>query len=496
MNSTFTSEKGLSSSDYDDFALALSSTPSKNANSRKRKSSLSSESSRASSVYVKPSRKKTIEKEIDNYKIELTHKTNKELIAELQNIIYTHSIIGDDQIKYVLKEILRKKADVILERMDNILTPNNTIIYNSTSPCNSKYNTEYLEHTNKQVENPTIEHTSKQDLYEVKSVIEERVADIQQAFDRINYFMAHQDEKISKIIETNKELFAASLTIPNILTSFNDLKSMMLSNKTAESERPNTVEEQNLDNVQKDAMSYSDAVKTPPLTLLIHPKESQTISDLKRNIDSIKTTAKITKIYYGKTAIKIRCSTNEDKNILEKELAEKFLNVKEAKPFIQKIIFYNIPDNLEDIEFSQHISKATNISNLAEIKFKSRIVSKKHEKFSHRVVEIPRKYSLELLRKGHFFIALQKFYVRKYISMRRCTKCQALDHTTKCCTFPNFLCCYCGFSHDNTINCRNKPPRCINCARSRLTNAIQHPANSIKCPTFLNKLNNGPIKRS
>lgn len=67
-----------------------------------------------------------------------------------------------------------------------------------------------------------------------------------------------------------------------------------------------------------------------------------------------------------------------------------------------------------------------------------------------------------LMRLGKVSLNWEIHNVREFINVKRCTKCQALDHTRSKCPFQNTYCAYCADQHDSK-DCKSNFYRCINC---------------------------------
>lgn len=436
----------------------------------------------------------------------------KQLVDNLKNIINFNTIKkckGRKEKVYPLSLDKRRKALLMIEKLgrlsDDEVTVNNAMCTEPSDFSNAfteltlfETDTENTLNTiqNSQILNDEILNqviNNGKEITQTKEIVQQKLELIETNINRLNQFLPIQNEKLDKIFDNTRDIRTIISNQVEMVKEVNSIKKIIEETRTSKEFEPVLNGKNN--NNSGHFQTYAEALKAPPTTFFIKPAKNETMTDLKNIIKNFDTKICPTKIYYGDKSIKIRCANTQDKENLENELAKIRLTIIEAKPIKSKIIIFNIPENLED---NFIISKMCEISKLENSKENVQIVSKlgsrKFENSVHLVLEMPKKNSFELLKKGFIYLGFKKFLLQKYITMKRCTKCQSLDHTLKNCSSKFSICCYCGINHDANTNCRNKPPTCINCKKFKHIYNIHHTANDLKCPVFKNKYYNDGTK--
>ena len=105
----------------------------------------------------------------------------------------------------------------------------------------------------------------------------------------------------------------------------------------------------------------------------------------------------------------------------------------------------------------------------------------KDEKRVTRVVQLPGKSYLSILKKGRVFIMWRSYRVREFLNITRCYKCHGYGHIAKYCNSPDQLCSLCGSKEHLRNDCpRKSHPECINCIRARIKE-VTHKVHSKDC---------------
>lgn len=82
------------------------------------------------------------------------------------------------------------------------------------------------------------------------------------------------------------------------------------------------------------------------------------------------------------------------------------------------------------------------------------------------------------------FIGFQLCYIKDYVNILQCFKCQQFGHKYKHCKKSTIICLYCGENH-SPKDCSNKMKKsfkCVNCDGS-------HAANHKECPSYIENFN-------
>ncbi|KAF2886563.1 hypothetical protein ILUMI_19610 [Ignelater luminosus] len=189
----------------------------------------------------------------------------------------------------------------------------------------------------------------------------------------------------------------------------------------------------------------------------------------------------------------IECSDPQLETIIHNEkLIEAGLFAKLPEKQWPKLIFYNIPNNLTENEFIDHVSD--NIKNELPVEdwFKQTFkIGDRNKDTVNWIIE-----SHPLVRK--LLISTRKIYinwlaypVNDYIKLTRCYKCQRFGHIVKYCRSNN-QCGNCSSTDHETNDCIHKnnkeAHKCANCLRAG-KKLINHPANSNTCPIYLLRYN-------
>lgn len=450
------------------------------------------------------------EKTLKDSEIEqsINNLTKEELLENLKNIVQFSRTVksknGNKSTVFLLCRNLRKKAIFIVEKLNKISEDEKTFknslnfensVFDYTMVENSRCQLlasqtgdsfekkEKMQSLNEEVREEII--NNGKEISHVKKILEQKIEFLETTVTKLKDYIPIQDKKLGNILENTRETRAIITNQIKISNDLNSIKNII--EEKSKVDKQNNINYSNNENFR----SYAEALKSPPTTLLIKPTENENMTELQNLIKNFESQICPTKIYFGETAIKIKCANVLDKENLEKELLQKRLNVMEAKPIKQKLIIFNVPEKYEDSFIINKFGDLINVDTTQRnIEIITKIGSKKFDKAVHVVMEIPRKNTIELIKRGYIYLGFKKYFIQKYITMKRCTRCQSLNHTLKNCTSKFHICYYCGINHNLTFNCKKQPPTCINCKKSKLSKNIHHTASNLKCPTFESKLNN------
>lgn len=268
----------------------------------------------------------------------------------------------------------------------------------------------------------------------------------------------------------------------------------------------------NLENKMKDlednAVSYSAAFKTTPVTaarpasnmpdILIKPKNNETnINEMKRNIQSKLNPAElnigINNIRTTKSGIIIKCPTANDLNNLKEKASEIFSDdyivdiTKLKKPKI-KIAGYVGNQSIEEIE---SCIKNQNKWFTEEDEINITYLRKKKDNTCTIFAECSPKLFHKMTSFKKIYLEWQRLPVYEDLSIARCYRCQEFHHTSKKCNKDGDICEKCAGNHSSST-CTVSTYKCINCMQSnnryKTKYKINHKASDLACPSHLYKI--------
>lgn len=309
--------------------------------------------------------------------------------------------------------------------------------------------------------------------------------------DRANLLLDNLVDKFQEILPPGDiiTINAGAQITPSLLKRFKD------------SNAPNSGDE-----VQ--TRSYADVVSsTKTKTLLLYPAKTSDGADSTRSspkvIDLVKKEIRqekfkvknIKKIKNDGLAITTSTIDDIDKIIQEIQsiptLKENIRPIHAEKKF-PKCIVYGFKSDVtkEDIQSSLD-------NQLGEGKTEVLFSIQNHAGLTHWVFKVhPSKFNT-LMKFKKVSVDWEIHNVREFYSVKRCTKCQALDHIRSKCPYHNTYCGHCADTHHSN-DCNADFYRCINCCLSNKNYyksfPTSHSSFDPNCPSYLMKIKS--IKRN
>ncbi len=246
-------------------------------------------------------------------------------------------------------------------------------------------------------------------------------------------------------------------------------------------------------------------ITMPKSTIVLKPKTPAEINNLAIELQALPCPpeVKIKNYKILQDKIEIRADSEHSKSILknyfQSSSVTKGISIEDKKPLTSKIILFNIDKDTDPSTIKESILTKLSLLDLPEFDVWRQFSSKIENKF-HWVVTIPRRIAQQLIQSKFIFIGLRKVFLRKYVFVTRCTRCQRLnDHTASECQTKHHYCSSCGGEHHFT-SCNTQAPSCINCVdfNSQLYNKaknrddpilqqlvnVYHTAASTSCPSY------------
>lgn len=207
----------------------------------------------------------------------------------------------------------------------------------------------------------------------------------------------------------------------------------------------------------------------PKSTLIITPNNPEDLPQLAADLQALPVpdAIQIQKLKLLPDKVEVRATSESSKQLLKDLIINSEIasteNIQEKKPRSTKIILFNIYKNADIQGLERAISSKLSLPQPIHVELFKKLPSK-YEDYEHWVVSVPSRIAALLLRSNHVFSGLRKIFLKKYIFITRCTKCQRLDHhSASKCTSKREYCSTCGGSH-HFKSCNAPTPRCINCA--------------------------------
>ncbi|KAG8239025.1 hypothetical protein J437_LFUL018662 [Ladona fulva] len=198
----------------------------------------------------------------------------------------------------------------------------------------------------------------------------------------------------------------------------------------------------------------------------------------------------------GKKGVIIETKTTEDKNkILTGQIKDKLekegLEVTPPRKVKPKVIIFSInrEDNNEEFITSLYRQnmQGTNITeeeftNSCQYKFTT---GRRDSKYINKVFEVTPEVRQVLLNKDKVYVGWVSHYIKDYIGVSRCYRCQAFGHIAKVCREKDNICSHCAQKGHMEKDCPNqeKDSRCANC--HRFGKECRHLTYSKDCPAYL-----------
>jgi hypothetical protein len=249
--------------------------------------------------------------------------------------------------------------------------------------------------------------------------------------------------------------------------------------------------------------SKSQSTENPKSTIVIKPINLQQIPKLASTLQSLKPPKGITltKLSVQHNAIELRTSTEPAKESLKEFLKNNLpgeVPIKDKSPTSTKIILFNVPEDTteEDLQLALNAKLGTQ-HNTINVTLLKRVAARR-EGCETWTAQLARRPALMLLNSTYILLGMRKVYYRRYVTLRRCTKCQLLgQHSASSCQSTQDHCSLCGNFHHHT-ECSAVKLHCINCYDYNKKAGpdeekvdTEHSTASNSCPTYkyyLNKL--------
>jgi hypothetical protein len=241
-------------------------------------------------------------------------------------------------------------------------------------------------------------------------------------------------------------------------------------------------------------------------SLIIKPKQANETPRIFTQLQKITCpkNIKILNIRTDKDKIAIKTNNETEKNNLKDFLSNQPITsnatIEDKTPTRRRVIFYNIPDNITEENIKDIINENFSFTiDIEDIQLLFKLPGQNDKE--HWVFQMPRTIAIELTKNKYIQNGFQRLYLKKYLYIPRCTKCNVLNrHTAKNCSNK----CYCSNCSENHhyTQCNIKTLQCVNCVdyNKKLIKAakndsdpilehlrdINHSAASYICPTYLN----------
>lgn len=230
-------------------------------------------------------------------------------------------------------------------------------------------------------------------------------------------------------------------------------------------------------------------------TLIVRRKDSSLpLTELERNIHNLGVEEQAIKDCFRTRNgnLQVRCKAEAASQIKEKILNSNLKEKVDVKQKRQRVIIFSIPKEVTEEDLLNSIRKKTNEQ--ADIKL---IKTTMNKDYYHQSLELDLSSATFLLSQRKLLIHMHSCPIRKYISLPRCYKCQALGHVAIQCNRNNVTRCeHCADAHDSR-SCPHKEDttkhKCYNCLMHNQSSSSKiqtnHKSSSPHCPTYLKKLN-------
>lgn len=246
--------------------------------------------------------------------------------------------------------------------------------------------------------------------------------------------------------------------------------------------------------------------QAPRSTIVIRPPDPHQIGKIAENLQKLSPPEKIqiTKLKVLPNTIELRTTTEPEKDSLKLFLQSKLptdIPIEDKQTKVTKLIFFNVPEGLTSNQLDQAIKAKLQFPPNAQLESDCiKTTAAKRDHHEHRTVTLPRKIAFALLQHNYILHGLHKIFFNRHIFIRRCTKCQQLNHHSAAqCTAKSYYCSLCGGQHHFT-ECTAKQECCINCeefnenVKSRCKGPddpllqqivpLKHSAASNNCPSY------------
>lgn len=155
-----------------------------------------------------------------------------------------------------------------------------------------------------------------------------------------------------------------------------------------------------------------------------------------------------------------------------KSFNDENMKISLSTPKNNKVILYHVPNEVSEDDLKKEILRE---EELQDSEFDVIKHIKSSESTRHIVLATEKDSYDKLLRRGRILLNFRSIRVHKYITLKRCFKCQHYGHYSSNCTQKEY-CGKCAQEHD-TRTCDTQNFKCVNC------NGL-HPSYSTLCPKY------------
>lgn len=331
--------------------------------------------------------------------------------------------------------------------------------------------------------------------------LKEKIQDTYAQFQEIVLENTSLKQKISEKTSVEKKVESLTDTISGVVENLNELRREI--SKCPKSEPTYA---QKLSTPYR--LAQQQATRPPKHIVTVYPKEDSKINsseETKAAIMSSFLPAKeklrirnVRKI--SNKGVLIETATKDDMNtvLLSKKLDSAGLTANLPSKRSPRMIISNIPKEMEEKELLAAI-RQQNLKDFSKTKFAEEFTlsfrtGNRKRDVVNWVVEVSPEVRDILLKENRVFIGWQACYVRDFVSVTRCYKCQSFGHVSKHCKAQEDTCGHCGQNGHSFNTCPNnsKDPTCINCKRANKPHAHSSRAND--CPAYRNAMESNIVK--
>ncbi|KAG8212655.1 hypothetical protein J437_LFUL019384 [Ladona fulva] len=197
----------------------------------------------------------------------------------------------------------------------------------------------------------------------------------------------------------------------------------------------------------------------------------------------------------GKKRVVIQTTTQEEKDkitqgVLKQKLEDQGLKVQSLKKEEPKVIVFSIDRTMDKEEFRKNVYKQNfKDHNITEEDFKKGFryaftKGRRDTNYCNLVFQVTPEVRDILITKEKLYAGWMSHYIKDYLGVTRCYKCQGYGHSAQFCREKMDICRHCSKPGHTVANCPNKEKKetCANC--HRFGHDADHPTNSRDCPAY------------